>query len=863
MARLVTSGFETGAFTTEPGYASLIGAPTLQGVVVNSGAAALAASGGTAAAMRYSAPVALGGTAFHRVYFRISALPTALFDVAWIEFGGGSPAARLRLTTAGKLQLWDSTVQIGADSATLSLDTQYVLEIAAESKVTAGTAYVEGRINGVSFATSAVANTGGSTITGARVGHVSSTAFSGTVYIDDVAINDATTGSNNSWPGTGALPANTVLPAIAGATTRGTLLACSPGTWTNTPIAYSYQWQRSPIGGGAWADIAGAATAQYVLVAADVGKIVRCRVAATNLNGSALALSLASATIASGLAPLDALAYDDYRVVNWYPVANPGPALWTAFDITTVGPDMANIAGLNANMVRIFLDYPAFGDPPSAAKLNQLEQVITLAEAHGLHIWLTLFDGTVSYATPAAHHTWVANVLTPYIGDPRITVVEVRNEVDYTDATAAAWATNIGAYIKSLAGGWKVTTSVADPLGIVATSYAAMVTAMAGIVDFYSIHLFDKLERCYGTIKQCQAIAGPVFVGETGFTSYSTYSYQHVPTGTNARLAYQDFWYRCLFAVCRAAGVPKPGVWVLNEFALAAGFGGVEQHYYGLFDLTGAEKPAAPTVREYFGGNVIDRSYNGGFEQVADAPIPADVLNLSKLRIDLPIDAAGGFTGVELDITQPELAGYIKPPYFYVAGSSVVLAAPSGGAKSSGTTFARCEFREMADTTGSHLASWGIADGVTHTLIVTMTSDVHQLVVKPRVVVGQIHDATSTPPIKLTVNNTLSTPGLAVELNSSTQSTRLIAHLADGAEFTYKIVCDAVNGIRIYAALGDASMLPALPQYTFPASSFLAASRLTGCYFKAGSYVNTNPSNGEDPAAIGSVAISALSVTHV
>lgn len=863
MARRVTSGFETGAFATEPGYVSLIGTPVLQSSVVNSGAAAMASVGSSAACMRYTAPVPVGGILFARIYFDFTVNPAALADELWIEFGGGSPAARLRLTTAGKLQLWDSSVQIGADSAPLTPNTQYVLELAATSKVTAGTAYVEARINGVTLATSAFANTGSSTITGVRAGHVSTTSMTGTFYTDDVAINDNLGASDNSFPGTGPRPGNTVLPVLSGTIGRGNLLACSTGTWTNSPLSYGYQWQRSPVGGGAWTDIPGAFGSQYVMVTADIGNILRCRVSASNLNGSTVAMTLASGTITDGLAPLAPLAYADYRVVNWYPQANPGPAMWTAFSIITANADMAKIAGLNANMVRIFLDYPAFGDPPTATRLAQLEQIITLAEAHGLHVWLTLFDGTVSYATPAAHHTWVANVLTPYIGQSRISVVEVRNEVDYTDATAAAWAANIGTYIKSLAGGWKITASVADPLGIVTSHYGAMVTAMAGIVDFYSVHLFDKLERCIGTIRQCQAIAGPVFVGETGFTSYSTYVYQNLPGGTNSRLDYQEFWYRCLFAACKATGVPKPGIWVLNEFDLAAPFGGVEQHYYGLYNLAGLEKPAAPTVRACFGGVAIDRSYNTGFETIADAPVPADLLDLSRWREDLPIDAAGGFTGTAVVVTQPALASYVKQPYFYPLGGSVVLAAPAGGATSSGSSYPRSELREMADGGGSNLASWGIDDGHTHTLIVTMTADVHELVAKPRMVVGQIHDATSTPPIKLTLNNTLSARGLHVELNSSTQSGFLISPLADGAQFTYKIVCDHANGIRIYAALGDVTALPASPQYTFPASAFLAASRTSGCYFKAGAYVNSNPSNGESPTAVGSVAMASLSVTHV
>jgi len=88
------------------------------------------------------------------------------------------------------------------------------------------------------------------------------------------------------------LPVNSVLPAISGTTTSGQTLTCTSGTWSNTPDAYAYQWNRSG------AAIIGATAATRVLAAGDVGATMTCTVTATNLGVPAVATSAATAVIA-------------------------------------------------------------------------------------------------------------------------------------------------------------------------------------------------------------------------------------------------------------------------------------------------------------------------------------------------------------------------------------------------------------------------------------------------------------------------------------------------------------------------------------------------------------------------------------
>jgi hypothetical protein len=89
------------------------------------------------------------------------------------------------------------------------------------------------------------------------------------------------------------LPVCSVLPAITGTTTQGETLTCSTGTWSNTPDAYAYQWNRN---GSA---IIGATASTRVLAAGDVGATMTCTVKATNLGVSAVATSAATAAIAA------------------------------------------------------------------------------------------------------------------------------------------------------------------------------------------------------------------------------------------------------------------------------------------------------------------------------------------------------------------------------------------------------------------------------------------------------------------------------------------------------------------------------------------------------------------------------------
>lgn len=86
--------------------------------------------------------------------------------------------------------------------------------------------------------------------------------------------------------GSSAGPTNTVAPVISGIAERGETLTSTTGTWTGTgTITYAYQWKRSG------ANISGATSSTYVLVAADDNAFITCNITATDDTGSRSKLS--------------------------------------------------------------------------------------------------------------------------------------------------------------------------------------------------------------------------------------------------------------------------------------------------------------------------------------------------------------------------------------------------------------------------------------------------------------------------------------------------------------------------------------------------------------------------------------------
>ena len=134
---------------------------------------------------------------------------------------------------------------------------------------------------------------------------------------------------------------------------------------------------------------------------------------------------------------------------------------------------------------------------------------------------------------------------------------------------------------------------------------------------------------------------------------------------------------------------------------------------------------------------------NSSKDQVLDgnAQYPADVLNLSKWKITLPISLNSN-PNKATEIKQPQLKTYSNSEYFRLnaAKNGVLLKAIAGGARTStNTAYARSELREMQGDDGTESAAWNCKN-TDHGMYLEQTL-LHTTTNKPEATIAQIHDS--------------------------------------------------------------------------------------------------------------------------
>jgi endoglucanase len=95
-------------------------------------------------------------------------------------------------------------------------------------------------------------------------------------------------------------PVNTTPPTISGAAMQGQTLTASPGSWTNSPTSYAYQWQHCTSSCTA---ITAATGSTYVLAPTDVGYMISVVVTARNAAGSGIAVSAETQPVTASTPP--------------------------------------------------------------------------------------------------------------------------------------------------------------------------------------------------------------------------------------------------------------------------------------------------------------------------------------------------------------------------------------------------------------------------------------------------------------------------------------------------------------------------------------------------------------------------------
>ena len=186
-------------------------------------------------------------------------------------------------------------------------------------------------------------------------------------------------------------------------------------------------------------------------------------------------------------------------------------------------------------------------------------------------------------------------------------------------------------------------------------------------------------------------------------------------------------------------------------------------------------------------------------------PAPSANFDLLDWKLDLPIDAAGNYSGDNLTISETDLAGGYESQFFYTGSDGgMVMRSPSQGATTSANTqYTRTELREMLrrgntsiSTRGAggvpNLNNWAFssapaaaqagAGGVDGTLCVTLA--VNEVTTTGenfeigRVIIGQIH-AEDDEPIRLYFR----------KLPGNENGTIYAAHeISGGADIYYNII---------------------------------------------------------------------------
>jgi hypothetical protein len=378
---------------------------------------------------------------------------------------------------------------------------------------------------------------------------------------------------------------------------------------------------------------------------------VRGLVAVLVLAAACLTLSAAASarTDLGRAAPFEYLdAPRGLRVVSYYPADAGWTRMWDPWRPARLAADLHRLRSLNANTVRVVVSPPFFGYPePESKYLDRLGELVSIAAAEGLHVQLTLFDWWGAYRDLAGSKQWASALLAPYVGDPRVAVVELRNEIDPADADAVGWARELVPWLRALLGGrTPVTLSVGgmDP----ARDLKALADAMpaASRPDFFDAHYFTGGgERAADMFRRLRGAAAPtpVWVGELGYpTSTIVSGFEGVPLTRSAQEAAQSHYLRLCFEALRELGLPDPGIWILDDFAAGAiplsDVSPREPEYnFGLFRVDRTEKNAAATLRRLFTG-ARDTRFNGSFEQAVAAggatfPAAWSVLQLRDLRL--------------------------------------------------------------------------------------------------------------------------------------------------------------------------------------------------------------------------------------
>ncbi|MBG0565692.1 cellulase family glycosylhydrolase [Actinoplanes aureus] len=324
------------------------------------------------------------------------------------------------------------------------------------------------------------------------------------------------------------------------------------------------------------------------------------------------------------------------KSLNYYPSDAGWSAMWTGFDAVRIEQDMARIAALGADNVRVIVFPQVFGYPqPKIEYTERLRKFISIADANGLTVKVTLFDWWAGYSDVANSITWANAVLAPYVNDPRVIAVEVKNEFQPNDTAAVTWVRQVIPAIRAAAPAMPLTLSVDGATG--AAGMAKIKSALTETpLDYYDFHFYGNSERSLAEIRKAQAAVAPspIVIGETGVSSAV------VSEGE------QGAYLARVFRAAKEAGVGSVAPWTLNDFSAGAIPSNSvvstlpAQYKFGLYRADGTAKIAASVVHTAWTTGTTPNSFlNLGFEAAEiDSPwrVNQPLAGVGVVSTDMP-----------------------------------------------------------------------------------------------------------------------------------------------------------------------------------------------------------------------------------
>jgi sugar lactone lactonase YvrE len=223
------------------------------------------------------------------------------------------------------------------------------------------------------------------------------------------------------------VPTASAVPTVTGTTMVGDTLTASQGTFTNSPVTYTYQWEDCDSAGANCTVISGASSSTYAPVASDAGHTIRVVVTAANGGGSTTSTSAPTAaivglatapTLTPTLTPTLALPSDLYTVMG----ARAGSNGTIVMTVAVHSPGELNLLGTHVK-VRRGATAAALLEP--GYRRLAWGEVTVRANAPG-EMTVTLHPNTAGKRLLARHreHGWALNVrvwttYTPTGGKPR------------------------------------------------------------------------------------------------------------------------------------------------------------------------------------------------------------------------------------------------------------------------------------------------------------------------------------------------------------------------------------------------------------------------------------------------------------